>query len=277
MDNSKKNSKFPEFLDIEFFQILQDRLAEEFGIGSVITDINGLPLTTPSNFSDFCIIHTRGTEIGMKKCMLCDAYGGLKAKSLKKPIVYRCHAGLIDFASPIIMGDTLVGCFLCGQVLSKKPDEDKFRKIAQEIGVDEDIYIEALKKVKILPYEKIEYIADFVYEISSRISNFTSHQNTGMASSECCRKSIEEFDNFLDRVKNKNLSLEKNIVKNGSQFNYILNKIQDTLFKKFSIDEEKLYQIEENMNIFSNETFKMTEKIKDTGKNFSSFDISKLK
>ena len=98
-----------------------------------------------------------------------------------------------------------------------------------------------------------------------------------MASSECCRKSIEEFDNFLDRVKNKNLSLEKNIVKNGSQFNYILNKIQDTLFKKFSIDEEKLYQIEENMNIFSNETFKMTEKIKDTGKNFSSFDISKLK
>ena len=154
MNNSEKNSKFPEFLDIEFFQILQDRLAEEFGIGSVITDINGLPLTTPSNFSDFCIKHTRGTEIGMKKCML-----------------YRCHAGLIDFASPIIMGDTLVGCFLCGQVLSEKPDEDKFRKIAHEIGIDEDIYIEALRKVKILPYEKIEYIADFVYEISSRISN----------------------------------------------------------------------------------------------------------
>ena len=61
MNNSEKNSKFPEFLDIEFFQILQDRLAEEFGIGSVITDINGLPLTTPSNFSDFCIKHTRGT------------------------------------------------------------------------------------------------------------------------------------------------------------------------------------------------------------------------
>lgn len=213
----------------------------------------------------------------MKKCMLCDAYGGLKAKSLKKPIVYRCHAGLIDFASPIIMGDTLVGCFLCGQVLSEKPDEDKFRKIAQEIGVNEDTYIEALKKVKILPYKKIEYIADFVYEISSRISNFTSHQNTGMASSECCRKSIAEFDNFLDKVKNKNLFLEKNTGKNNFQLNCILNKIYDTLFKKFSIDEEKLYQIEENMNIFSNETFKMTEKIKNTGKNFSSFDISDLK
>ena len=31
------------------------------------------------------------------------------------------------------------------------------------------------------------------------------------------------------------------------------------------------------MNTFSDETFKMTEKIKNTGKNFSSFDINKLK
>ena len=127
---------------------------------------------------------------------------GLKAKSLKKPIVYKCHAGLIDFASPIIMGDTLVGCFLCGQVLSENQMK-KIQKIAQEIGIDEDTYIEALRKVRILPYEKIEYTADFVYEISSRISNFTSHQNTGMLSSKCYRKSIEEFDNFLNKVKNK--------------------------------------------------------------------------
>ena len=277
MNNSEMNNKFSEFLDIEFFQILQDRLAEEFGIGSVITDINGLPLTRPSNFSDFCINHTRKTEIGLKKCMLCDAYGGLKAKSLKKPIVYKSHAGLIDFASPIIMGDTLVGCFLCGQVLSEKPDEEKFKKIAQEIGIDEDTYIEALRKVRILPYEKIEYTADFVYEISSRISNFTSHQNTGMLSSKCYRKSIEEFDNFLNKVKNKSLFSGKKISRNNFHFRYILNKIHDTLFKKFSIDDEKLYQIEENMNTFSDETFKMTEKIKNTGKNFSSFDINKLK
>ena len=74
-----------DFLDIEFFQILQNRFAEEFGIASVITDINGLPLTEPSNFTEFCSIHTRGTTIGFKKCMLCDAYGGnQKDKSFKK-------------------------------------------------------------------------------------------------------------------------------------------------------------------------------------------------
>lgn len=34
-----------DFLDIEFFQILQNRFAEEFGIASIITDINGSPIT----------------------------------------------------------------------------------------------------------------------------------------------------------------------------------------------------------------------------------------
>ena len=99
------------FLDIEFFQTLQDRFAEEFGIASIITDVNGVPLTKPSNFTDFCINHVRGCELGLKKCQFFDAYGGCKAQINKKPIIYPCHAGLIDFASPIIMGDVQVGCF----------------------------------------------------------------------------------------------------------------------------------------------------------------------
>ena len=100
-----------DFLDIEFFQILQNRFAEEFGIASVITDINGLPITEPSNFTEFCSIHTRGTTIGFKKCMLCDAYGGIKAKALKKPVVYRCHAGLIDFAVELSLEINLLDAF----------------------------------------------------------------------------------------------------------------------------------------------------------------------
>ena len=31
------------FLDIEFFQTLQDRFAEELGIASIITDVDGVP------------------------------------------------------------------------------------------------------------------------------------------------------------------------------------------------------------------------------------------
>lgn len=253
------NNNIPEFLDIEFLQILQDRLAEEFGIGSIITDINGLPLTKPSNFSEFCIKHTRGTEAGLKKCMLCDAYGGVKAKTLKKPIVYRCHAGLIDFASPIIMENTLVGCFLCGQVLSEKPDENKFRRIAREIGVDEDTYIKALRNVKIYPYEKIEYTANFLYEISSKISNFTYHQNTGISAGKLCKKSINEFDDFLKNLNNNTIPSTNT---NQSFLLKFWERICNTLFKNYSSNEKNLEEFNKKIENFSNETDVVIEKIK---------------
>lgn len=255
----------PEFLDIEFLQILQDRLAEEFEIGSIITDVNGLPLTKPSNFSEFCIKHTRGTEIGLKKCMLCDAYGGVKAKTLKKPIVYRCHAGLIDFASPIIMENTLVGCFLCGQILSEKPDENKFRQIAREIGIDEDTYIEALRNVKIFPYEKIESIANFLYDVSSKISNFTYHQNVGISSGKFCKKSINDFDNFLKSVNNDINCISKKNESFGQRF---WNRFYDTLFKNYSTNQKNLECFNKNIDNFATEINTITEKIKFVGENF---------
>jgi ligand-binding sensor protein len=257
-----------DFLDIEFFQILQNRFAEEFGIASVITDINGLPLTEPSNFTEFCSIHTRGTTIGFKKCMLCDAYGGIKAKALKKPVVYRCHAGLIDFASPIIIGDKLVGCFLCGQLLAEKPNEEKFRKTAKEIGVDEDIYIEAVKKVKILPYEKIEYAANFLYEISSKISNFSYHQNTGISANNLCRSSIDGFSNFLKDIDIFDLKKSKK--------DSLFSRIFSTLFKKSFISEKRIYQLDKNIDVCLNELDKISDKVKSTERNFKYFNISHI-
>ena len=160
------NNHAPNFLKNNFFQILQDKLAEEFKIASIITDVNGVPITVPSNFTDFCTKYTRGSEIGLKKCMACDAYGGMEAKLLKKPVIYKCHAELIDFASPILMGDQLIGCFLGGQVLTNKPEKEKYIKIAKEFRIDPDTYLEALEKVKVLSYEEIEYIANFIYKIA---------------------------------------------------------------------------------------------------------------
>ena len=256
------------FLDIEFFQTLQDRFAEEFGIASIITDINGIPLTKPSNFTDFCINHVRSCEIGLKKCQFFDAYGGCKAQINKKPVIYPCHAGLIDFASPIIMGDTQVGCFLCGQILIEKPDEEKFRMYAKELGINEEKYIEALRKVKILPYERIEYIANFLYKISSKMSNFIYYQNIGISANEFYKNIIDEFHKQLEideenKIKNKN-----------SSFKNILNKISETLKIDYKIDEKELSRINKNSDDISEKSSSIIKNIQDTVKNFNTFDIS---
>ena len=267
-----KNNR-SEYIDVEFFQTLQDKLAAEFGIASIITDINGKPITYQSNFSDFCGKYTRGSKVGFHRCMKCDAYGGNKAKELKKPVIYKCHAGLIDFASPIIIKDKIVGCFLCGQVLAEQPDEEKFRKIAKEIGIDENDYIEALRKVKIMPYEKIEYAANFLYELSSKLSNFSDYQDTGMKTSNQCYNSINKFDNFLRILKAKNFIPSSTI----SNFQSFLIRVHDTIFKKFNIDDKRILELEHSINFLFDETENISKKIKNTEQNYSKFDINSIK
>ncbi|WP_319201011.1 PocR ligand-binding domain-containing protein [uncultured Ilyobacter sp.] len=265
--NDNENS-----LDVEFFQILQDRLSKEFQISSVITDVNGFPITKPSNFTEFCGNHTRKTELGLKKCMLCDSYGGTKAMLLKKPIVYKCHAGLIDFASPILMGDKLIGCFLCGQVLSEKPDKEKFIGISKEFGIDPDEYLEAVDKIKILPYEEIEYIANFVYKISSKISDFTYYQDVGIASSKNLKKSTDEFNFFLENIEETSSSSV------GSDFKFAVKnlflRISETLFKNFKSDDAKIFSINKHISSISNETSKIDTKLKETKENFETMTAS---
>lgn len=269
----KNKEDLSEYLDIEFFQTLQDKLAFEFGIGSIITDIDGKPLTKQSNFSDFCGKCIRGSKLGLKRCMECDSYGGNKAKELKKPVIYKCHAGLIDFASPIIIKDKIVGCFLCGQVLDEKPDEEKFKTMAKELGIDEEEYLTALRKVKIIPYEKIEYTANFLYELSSKLSNFSDYQNTGMKTSKHCYNSINKFDHFLTRLKIRNIIPNNPI----SNFQGFFRRIYDTLFKDFNVDEDKIDKIEQNINFLSEETNNISKKIKNTEKHYSNFDINNFK
>lgn len=256
------------FLDIEFFQTLQDRFSEEFGIASIITDVNGVPLTKPSNFTEFCKNHIRSCEEGLKKCHFFDSYGGCKAKENKKPIIYPCHAGLIDFASPIIMGDTQVGCFLCGQVLTEKPNEEKFRAYAKELKINEDKYIEALRKVKILPYERIEYIADFLYKISSKMSNFIYYQNMGLSANKFYKNTIDEFHKQLKSDKDNKSENKKKSLKS------ILNKISETLKKDYEINEKELLKIDKISDDISEKSSTIIKNIQDTIKNFKNFNIS---
>lgn len=88
-----------------------------------------------------------------------------------KPVSYFCHANLVDFAAPIMLGDQMIGSFIGGQVLSEEPDYDKMREYAKELGVDEEGFIEAARKAQIVPKAAIERSTNFIYEFAGIISD----------------------------------------------------------------------------------------------------------
>ncbi len=190
-----------QLIDPEILQEIQDGFAKVTGMAALTTDANGVPVTTGSNFTDFCMKYTRQSKIGCKLCEECDRKGGEMTRQTGKASAYVCHAGLMDFAAPIELIGEFIGSFIGGQVLIEQPDEEKFRNIAHELDINADEYIEAVNKVTIVDKEKVEAAASFLQTIAKVLSSmaFTSYNTSQMNVSLI--NSIDYTSNIIREVK----------------------------------------------------------------------------
>ncbi|WP_373483150.1 PocR ligand-binding domain-containing protein [Acetobacterium sp.] len=221
-----------ELIDLHVLQQFQDSFAKALGMASLSVDNVKGPITEPSNFTDFCMKYTRGSSEGSKRCTACDIEGGKKSGNTGKPAVYSCHAGLVDFAAPIVVDGVQIGAILGGQVLDAPPDEDKFRRIAREIGVNEDEYIAALRKITVVPREKINAAADMLYVFANSISKMGHHN----------RLLVHETENFQDISENmfENIRSVTDVVNNFSVQIESLIKTSDELLESSTISKNKV-------------------------------------
>lgn len=164
------NLKLTDFIDVKTLQDIQDGFSNATGMAAVIVDLDGNAITRGSNFTDFCMKYNRQSPEGCRRCEKCDRQGGENTMRTGRSSVYYCHAGLMDFAAPIMVNNVHIGSFIGGQVLTSPIDEEKFRAYAKEIGVNPDEYVNAAKKVNVLPKHRIEKSAEFLCTLSGILS-----------------------------------------------------------------------------------------------------------
>ncbi|BCZ44832.1 hypothetical protein psyc5s11_08990 [Clostridium gelidum] len=159
-----------DVIDIKLLQKFQDNFAESMGIASITVDKSGNPVTTPSSYTSFCIDFVHSTTIGDNRCAECHRKGGEEAARTGKPYIYTCHAGLIDFAAPILIEGKQIGTILGGQVLTKSPEKSRYMQIAKEIDVDEDKLVESVEKIKILTEKNVAAAAEVLFIVANALS-----------------------------------------------------------------------------------------------------------
>jgi len=242
--DSLKAVKLEDIIDIEFLQTFQDNFAESVGVASITVDMTGNPVTKPSNFSDFCMKYTRGSAVGVKRCMECDRKGGEESARTGKPAIYECHAGLVDFGTPIMLEGKQIGSILGGQVLTSPPDEVYFRKIAQEIGVDPDEYIAALRKIRQLPRTSVEAAANVLYLVANTLSKVWYQQYNLKKMAGAINESMVHISATMEELaaSASDVSNNQNIlngeIKNVSIVSGKINEVMD--FIKEIADETRL-------------------------------------
>ena len=168
-----RDLKITDFCDMEkFSRMMQDwAIATGLAVAAVDNDFNYL--CDFYNFTEFCAVYNRGNPQKKNACIRSDQNGHG---------IYRCHAGLIDFTSPITLTDgTVLGAIYGGQVLPSVPDEERYRQDARKNGIDEENYIQALHKVNIRTPQQIESSAALLTRV---INTFVRSSYNAMINEE---------------------------------------------------------------------------------------------
>lgn len=192
-----------DFTDMKVFEEIMASWAQATGLATVAIDADGEYISECYNFTDFCTKYTRTSKEGLARCRRCDR----ECKG-----VYKCHAGLVDFSVDLIVDDEVVGSVIGGQVLAQEPtrqDETFIRRVAREIGVSEDHYVEAYRKVPVRSEETIHASARLLGQVLNHyINEQYSTRKTGHILDHL-NQSVVETNRLVKDIMKKTNELKK--------------------------------------------------------------------
>ncbi len=76
----------------------------------------------------FCQL-IQNTPYGYKKCLECDTQALLRARQQGRAYLYRCHAGLVEAAIPVMEEGNLLAYLMYGQILDDSSLEEQWARI----------------------------------------------------------------------------------------------------------------------------------------------------
>jgi len=132
----------------------------------------GITFSVPGNFerSEFCL-YIRSQPEGEKKCQDSYKRASLEAAKWEEPYFFRCHAGLVIWAVPIMIQGVSLGSIICGQVLMWEPDYFFFQELEKlNVGVEN---IDALKTkacmLEVISPARSQAAADMLFVVVNHI------------------------------------------------------------------------------------------------------------
>ena len=200
----KNKYRLHEFLDVKRLQTLQDNFSKSMTIALVVVDENGAPVTRPSGFSDFCA-RSRLDPTRAHHCHASDNAGGRLAMHARKPIVYRCYCGLVEFAVPIMINDHYLGAFISGQIRVEKEVEQRIPFIIdkKEYGEIDTQLVNLTQDIRYMPYERFESTASTLLHVSSYLVE-QAHANN-------IQRELRKKDRELNNALTKRVEIERSL------------------------------------------------------------------
>lgn len=204
-------------------------MSKALNMGLVIVSPEGEWITRPSSKCYFCEKIIKTSKKGYENCKISDAALGRPNKG--GPIIQKClSAGLMDAGVSIFLKDRHIASWIIGQVRIQSEitgEEENIAK-AKELGIEPNIYCDALDKVPVMTREQFEAAAEMVNNIAVQLSELG-------------------FQNYLhkEQLREKE-EAEKRLEQEKDRFGYMANHDALTGLGSRAYFENKLQELRNN-------------------------------
>lgn len=186
-----------ELIELKTLQMMQDTFTDMTGIASIITDAEGVPITKPRGFCDFCGHLMRENAKSRRSCHQCDKQGAIVTLREGHPTTYTCHAGLVDFAAPIMAGGKQLGCFVGGQRRTTPFTEDEITDLVQRYDLDFQNTKRALSQVVLCTQDEMDCIAAILNQFAEVLSELAYNNYVLKGSVHALQESVKVRSQFI--------------------------------------------------------------------------------
>lgn len=190
------------------------------GIRISIFDNKFNPVTeSPKDAPAFCSL-IRSTKEGLEGCHKCDIEACERARKIRQPHIYICHAGITEAITPIQLGGGVLGYAILAHMLPKEDHQAAVKNacnLAEKYGISRQGSLRAISSITSKTTEEIQAAVSLLDAVSSYvyIKNLAIWKNDDIST---------EIENYIKVNLSEPLS-------------------SDDLCRQFNISRSNLYQI----------------------------------
>jgi len=219
IDNSLIDVTFEDLFHYDDIQRLQDQFSRATGVASIITRVDGIPITRPSNFCRLCRDIIRKTEKGLVNCYKSDAAIG--KLNIQGPTIQTCMSGgLWDAGAGIYVGKKHLANWLIGQVRDETQTEEKMLDYCRKIGADEGEFLVAFREVPTMTKEHFTDIAKMLHTMANQLSS-SAYQNVQQL----------HLINNLERSQHELYRKQEQLIQSEEKYRLLINNQTDLVVK----------------------------------------------
>lgn len=173
-----------KILPLDCVQLIQDTFADVLGVMVLVTDLEGEPVTRPSNPCGL-FTATETSPVARKRCM--QLWAGLASDPSLQPQFIQSHLGLLCARGLIRVGSELKAMLVVGGIAPRNwpPSPDQLARIASELDLPESMLQAHLDEVYTVSADgqrellgHVQRIADIVSHIIMERSQFYTKLNS---------------------------------------------------------------------------------------------------